>query len=97
MHWVFEFDRLDSIDRWLAPLRLRDLSDLTGDPVAFYEGLLDLQPDSTMSLNPSRRVVLVTALDTIDLADWAGPIGPSQIRTVPRTEPSVRQRPSWMR
>lgn len=72
-------DRLDSIDRWLAPLRLRDLSDLSGDPVAFYEGLLDLQPDSTMSLNPSRRVVLVTALDTIDLADWAGPIGPSQI------------------
>lgn len=59
------------IDDWLQPLHLRDLREFSGDPAAFYEGLWDLSPRASMTLDPHRRVVLITALDTIDVSSWS--------------------------
>ncbi len=62
-------DRLSTIDSWLADMRLRDLSDVSGDPATFYEGLWDLSPDASITLKSNRRTVVLTALDAIDLPD----------------------------
>lgn len=64
--------RLSTIESWLSDMRLRDLSDVSGDPVAFYEGLWDLSPDASITLSRTRRTVILTALDAVDV-----PIGPT--------------------
>lgn len=61
-------DRLGAIHAWLDPMRLRDLSDVCGDPAAFYEGLWDLSPDAPIALNPARRTVIITAVDAVDVS-----------------------------
>ena len=59
--------RLSTIDSWLADMRLRDLSDVSGDPATFYEGLWDLSPDASITLESDRRTVVLTALEALDL------------------------------
>ncbi len=65
-------NRLSDINSWLANMRLRDLSDVSGDPAAFYEGLWDLSPDASITLSSRRRTVILTALDAVDV-----PVEPS--------------------
>lgn len=60
-------NRLATINSWLTDMRLRDLSDVSGDPATFYEGLWDLSPDASITLKSNRRTVVLTALDDIDL------------------------------
>ncbi len=57
---------ITSIDQWLAELDLRTLSELSGNSVVFYEGLIELSPESSIVLSPRRHYVLVTALEHID-------------------------------
>lgn len=71
--------RLVEIDDWLATLHLRDLRDFSGDPAAFYEGLWDLSPDASMTLSAHRRVVLITALDSIDVTLWPSALASATI------------------
>jgi len=59
-------ETLTSIDHWLSTMVLRDLSELSGNTVEFYEGLLDLSPDASMMISPRRRYVLVTGLGELD-------------------------------
>ena len=54
-------DRIEAIQAWLAPMQLRDLSQLFTDPGAFYEGLWDMSPNATIALQDRRRFVVVTA------------------------------------
>lgn len=62
---------LQSIDTWLSTMRLRDLGDLSGNHTAFYEGLLDLSPDSSIALASTRHYVLLTALDELPIDKWS--------------------------
>lgn len=59
--------RVEGIETWLIPLRLRDLSDVNNNPASFYEGLWDLSPDASITLTAPHRTVIVTALDVIEL------------------------------
>lgn len=61
-------ETLASIDYWLSSMNLRNLSELSGNNVEFYEGLLDLRPGSSIVLAPRRRYVLVTGIDHLDVA-----------------------------
>ncbi len=54
-------DRLSDIDDWLASLQLRDLSGLYGDAATFYESLLDLRPNTTITLTGRHEFVVLTA------------------------------------
>lgn len=58
---------VESIVSWLTPLRLRDLSDLTSDPVTFYEGLWDLSPDASIALRREHQLVFITASTHLDV------------------------------
>lgn len=60
-------DTLASIDSWLSAMTLPNLSELSGNSVDFYEGLLELSPRSSILLSPRRRFVLVTAVDQLDV------------------------------
>ena len=48
-------DTLGSVDEWLSTMGLRELSDLSGNSVGFYEGLLDLSPEASIALSAQRR------------------------------------------
>ncbi len=61
-------DRIAAIQAWLAPMQLRDLSQLFTEPGAFYEGLWDMSPNSTIALQERRRYVVVTASDDPEAA-----------------------------
>ena len=58
-------DTLTSVDEWLSPMSLRDLSDLSGNSVEFYEGLLNLSPEASITLSAQRRYLIVTAGEAI--------------------------------
>lgn len=58
--------KLRAIDSWLEQKQLRDLSDLSDNPASFYEGLWDLSPDASITLNSRRQFVLVTSADHLD-------------------------------
>ncbi len=53
--------RMTDIDSWLDSLQLRDLAGLYGDTATFYEALLDLSPNATISLSGSHFFVVITA------------------------------------
>lgn len=59
-------DTLASIDYWLSSMTLPNLSELSGNTVEFYEGLLDLSPHSSIVLSQRRRFVLITAVESLD-------------------------------
>ena len=61
-------ETLVSIDTWLETMQLRDLSELSGNHVEFYEGLWELNPDSSIALAPVRRYILLTAVDELDIS-----------------------------
>lgn len=63
-------DTLESIDYWLASMTLPNLSELSGNTVEFYEGLLELSPTSSIVLSPRRRFVLITALEDLDTSEF---------------------------
>lgn len=63
-------DTLASIDYWLSSMTLPNLSELSGNTVEFYEGLLDLSPSSSIVLSPRRRFVLITAIEDLDTSEY---------------------------
>ena len=64
-------ERVRAIDSWLSAHRLRDLGASTDDPAAFYEGLWDLSPDASITLAATRRYVLLTAAEDLEIDSWA--------------------------
>ena len=58
-------DRIEAIQAWLAPMQLRDLSQLFTEPGTFYEGLWDMSPNATIALQDRRRFVVVSAEDDV--------------------------------
>ncbi len=64
-------ETLRSIDTWLSTMSLRDLSELSGNHIVFYEGLWELSPNSSIALAPTRHYVMLTALDELPIADWS--------------------------
>jgi hypothetical protein len=54
-------EMIESIDTWLSTLRLRELSELSGNHESFYEGLWNLSPDAPITLSTARRYVVLTA------------------------------------
>jgi hypothetical protein len=64
-------ERVRAIDSWLSAHRLRDLGASTDDPAAFYEGLWDLSPDASITLAATRRYVLLTAVENLEIDSWA--------------------------
>ncbi len=62
-------DTLASIEYWLSSMTLPNLSELSGNSIEFYEGLLDLSPQSSIVLSPRRRFVLLTGVQDLDLAE----------------------------
>jgi len=60
-------ETLTSIDYWLSTMGLRELSELSGNNVEFYEGLLELSPDASIMVSPRRKYVLVTGLAHLNL------------------------------
>lgn len=64
-------ETLQSIDTWLSSMHLRDLSELSGNHVVFYEGLWDLSPNSSIALVPTRHYVLLTALEALPTTEWS--------------------------
>jgi hypothetical protein len=69
-------DRITAIHDWLAPMQLRDLSQLFKEPGAFYEGLWDMSPNATIALQETRKYVVVTAdQDTTDAEATIAEVG----------------------
>ena len=60
-------DTLGSVDEWLSTMGLRELSDLSGNSVGFYEGLLDLSPEASIALSAQRRYLVITGAEHIDI------------------------------
>ncbi len=76
-------ERIAAIHAWLAPMQLRDLSQLFTDPGAFYEGLWDMSPNATIALQETRRYVVVTAeTDTAELNAIAGELSDAEVEFV---------------
>ncbi len=50
---------LSTLEQWLAPMDLRDLSELSGDPDRFAEGLVELSPRIPLTLASMMRVLLI--------------------------------------
>ena len=57
---------IGKVDHWLEGLDLRSLSELSGDRVAFYDGLLSLSPSASIVLSGRRHYLLATSIDSID-------------------------------
>ncbi len=72
-------ERVRAIDSWLSALRLRDLGAIADDPGAFYEGLWDLSPDASITLAATRRYVLLTAAEDLEVGSWAKSLPNSKI------------------
>ena len=76
-------ERIAAIHAWLAPMQLRDLSQLFTEPGAFYEGLWDMSPNATIALQETRRYVVVTAeADTATLEAVAGELPGAELEFV---------------
>ena len=76
-------ERIAAIHAWLAPMQLRDLSQLFTEPGAFYEGLWDMSPNATIALQETRRYVVVTAeTDTATLEAVAGELPGAELEFV---------------
>jgi hypothetical protein len=76
-------ERITAIHRWMAPMQLRDLSQLFPDPGSFYEGLWDMSPNATIALQDERRYVVVTAdRDTEALQSVQADLGNATIEFV---------------
>lgn len=73
-------DRISAIHNWLAPMQLRDLSQLFKEPGAFYEGLWDMSPNATIALQETRKYVVVTAdQDTSDAEATIAEVGNADV------------------
>lgn len=75
-------DRIEAIQAWLAPMQLRDLSQLFTEPGTFYEGLWDMSPNATIALQDERRFVVVSAEDDVEPVYELGAIDGVEIDVV---------------
>ena len=50
---------ISSLEQWLAPMDLRDLGELSGNPNRFVDGLWELSPRTPLNLASLMRVLLV--------------------------------------
>lgn len=57
---------LSTLEQWLAPMDLRDLGELSGDPNKFIEGLWELSPRAPLSLASMLRVLLLNPAIELD-------------------------------
>ena len=57
---------LSTLEQWLAPMDLRDLGELSGDPNKFVQGLWELSPRTPLALASMLRVLLINPVIDLD-------------------------------
>lgn len=57
---------LSALEQWLTPMGLRELSEMSGSPSRFVDGVRKLAPDSPLSLASMLRILLINPSIPID-------------------------------